>query len=83
MGLLLLLSIDIVQEQIERIHTLDQPFFKLLKVIMGNDSWNRVKRKQLLVELSVLINAELDAVARHQPVDSLRVFNQFSHNHSS
>ena len=75
----LLVTVYIVQKQIQGVHPLDQPFFKLLKILVGDDSRDRVKGEELLVELTAFINSELDAVPRHQPVDPLCVFNQFSH----
>ena len=74
-----LLTVYIPQEQIQRVYPLDQTFFKLLKIIMGDDPWDRIERKELLVEFTAFINPEFDAVPRHQPVDPFCVFYQFFH----
>ena len=74
-----LLTVYIIKEQIQRVYPLDQAFFKLLKIIMGDDPRDRVERKELLVEFTALINPEFDAVPRHQPVDPFCVFYQFFH----
>ena len=77
-----LVRVDVLQEQIERIHALHEAAVQLLKLRLRDDAGNRVERKKLLVEGMVLVNAEFHAVAREQAVDRVRMIGQIPHVHS-
>ncbi len=55
--------VDIIDEEVKGINTLDESLLKIGKILFGNDARNRIEGKELFVKGMVFVDAELHAVA--------------------
>ena len=76
-------AIDILQEHIQRRNTLLKTSLQECEFVVLYHSGDRIKRKELLFKGVVLVDPELDAVARQQFIDPVGVGNQIVAMHST
>ncbi len=71
-----LFAVQVTQVGIQRIHALDKPAFQVVPLGSSDDARNGIERKQTLFELPLLVQPELNAVARKLGVDLGSLLNQ-------
>ena len=67
------LPVDVRQEAVEGVHALPQPLLEVLELLLADDPGDRIEGEELLVELPVLVDAELHPVPCQETVHRLRL----------
>ena len=73
----LFLIVDILEEQVQRLHPLFEAALQVGEFFLPDDPGDRVIGEELLLELTVLIDTEFDAVAGQLTVDIPGACQQF------
>ena len=68
-----LVRVDIIDEEVKGINTLDESLLKIGEILFGNDARNRIEGKELFIEDTVLVYTELHSVTGQQLIDRFSV----------
>ena len=68
-----LLAVDVRQEAVEGVDPLPEPLLQVVELLLGDDPGDGIEGEELLVELAVLVDAELDPVPCQETVHRLRL----------